>query len=232
MIDLYCERLAPGFWAEPVNALTNFSFLVAAFSAWRLAAARRVLSTETWALILLIAAIGIGSLLFHTFATGWAMTADVIPILLFQVVFVWVYGGRVIGWGIPGRLLSVALLLAGVAVGARYPEPFNGSLGYAPTLLVLFGLGTHHLLNAPKERSLLLLATGVLALSLTFRSIDLAVCDDWPLGTHFFWHLLNGLVLYLAFRGLANLLFTGGAPGTASRGNTRVGGDPLRAQKG
>ena len=28
-IDIYCERLGPGFWAEPVNALSNGAFLVA-----------------------------------------------------------------------------------------------------------------------------------------------------------------------------------------------------------
>ena len=29
-IDIYCERVGPGLWAEPVNALTNLSFLAAA----------------------------------------------------------------------------------------------------------------------------------------------------------------------------------------------------------
>lgn len=36
-LDLYCERCSPDFWAEPVNALTNISFLVAAFFGRRLA---------------------------------------------------------------------------------------------------------------------------------------------------------------------------------------------------
>ena len=203
MIDLYCERLVPGFWAEPVNALTNLSFLIAAFSAWRLAAARRVLSGETWSLILLIAAIGIGSFLFHTFATGWARIADVVPILLFQIAFLWLYGARVIGWGIPGRLLSVALLLVGVAVGARYPEPFNGSLLYAAAFTMLLVLGGRHWVKMSRERGILLVATAILALSLLFRSLDQSLCDTVPIGSHFLWHLLNGLVLYLLFRGLA-----------------------------
>lgn len=25
-IDIYCERLGPGLWAEPLNALTNAAF--------------------------------------------------------------------------------------------------------------------------------------------------------------------------------------------------------------
>lgn len=202
MIDIYCERLGSGFWAEPVNALTNLSFLVAALAAWHQAAARRVLSAETWSLILLIAAIGIGSFLFHTFATGWARTADVVPILLFQIAFLWLYGARVIGWGIPGRLLSVALLLTGVAVGARYPEPFNGSLLYAAAFTMLLVLGGRHWVKMSRERGILLLATAILALSLLFRSLDQSLCNTFPIGSHFLWHLLNGLVLYLLFRGL------------------------------
>ena len=203
MIDLYCERLAPGFWAEPLNALTNLSFLVAAFFAWRLAVSRQVLSAGTWTLITLIAAIGIGSFLFHTFATTWAMAGDLVPILAFQIAFLWIYGARVIGWNILVGLLSVALLVAGFAVGGRYPELLNGSLRYAPAIVLLLGLGTYHWKNAEREPGILLLAAGVLCLSLLFRSIDLPLCDAFPTGSHFLWHLLNGLVLYLVFRGLA-----------------------------
>lgn len=35
-VDIYCERLGPSFWAEPFNAVTNASFLIAAWFAWRL----------------------------------------------------------------------------------------------------------------------------------------------------------------------------------------------------
>ncbi len=28
-IDLYCERLGPGLWAEPLNAVTNLAFILA-----------------------------------------------------------------------------------------------------------------------------------------------------------------------------------------------------------
>jgi len=32
-MDAYCERLGPGLFAEPLNALTNVSFLLAAWAA-------------------------------------------------------------------------------------------------------------------------------------------------------------------------------------------------------
>ena len=37
-IDLYCERVTVSFWAEPLNALSNIAFLIAAYAAldlWR-----------------------------------------------------------------------------------------------------------------------------------------------------------------------------------------------------
>ena len=36
-IDIYCERLGPGFWAEPLNATSNLAFIVSAtLLAWGL----------------------------------------------------------------------------------------------------------------------------------------------------------------------------------------------------
>ena len=37
-VDNYCERIDPGFWAEPLNALSNTAFILAAaygFYLWR-----------------------------------------------------------------------------------------------------------------------------------------------------------------------------------------------------
>jgi hypothetical protein len=38
------------------------------------------------------------------------------------------------------------------------------------------------------------------AAALTFRVLDLEVCNTWPAGTHFLWHLFNGLAVGLALR--------------------------------
>ncbi len=38
-------------------------------------------------------------------------------------------------------------------------------------------------------------AAGLFTLSVTFRAIDPVVCGSFPLGTHFLWHTLNGLML-------------------------------------
>jgi hypothetical protein len=35
----------------------------------------------------------------------------------------------------------------------------------------------------------------ILLVSLTARSLDEILCSNWPLGTHFLWHILNAMML-------------------------------------
>src|SRR3546814_4103286 len=84
-IDLYCERVGPGLWAEPLNLVTNLAFILAGVLlvvALRRAepAVRR--DPAIIGLAVLVLVVGIGSGLFHSFATRWAALADVIPIAL------------------------------------------------------------------------------------------------------------------------------------------------------
>jgi hypothetical protein len=202
VIDIYCERTGPGLLAEPVNAITNLAFLLAALASWRLAKRQNVLSADIWLLIGLMAAIGIGSGLFHTFATGWSQVLDILPILLFQVAYLWIYGRRMIGMGTGWLIASVVLLISAGMLGRQFPDLLNRSLIYAPALILLVSLGIYHYRHAVIQPALLLQATGVFLLSLTMRTMDQAVCSWLPMGTHYFWHLLNGLLVYLIVRGL------------------------------
>ena len=82
-VDLYCERLDPSFWAEPLNALTNLSFLIAAvvaFIQWRRAGGK---DWPVLALVGVTAPIGIGSFIYHTVATRGAALFDTVPIAVF-----------------------------------------------------------------------------------------------------------------------------------------------------
>ena len=82
-IDGYCERLDASYWAEPINAITNAAFLVSAVIMWQ--RSQGVPLGRTLALVLF--AIGVGSYLFHTYAQVWAAIADVAPILLFILIY-------------------------------------------------------------------------------------------------------------------------------------------------
>lgn len=200
-LDIYCERLQPGLWDEPLNAITNLAFFIAAFFAFRLAQKENALTWRAGLLIGLTFAMGVGSTLFHTFAQLWAMLSDVLPILAYQIVFIIIYAQRVIQMKCRYSYMLLAAFFVTMYISMQLPrEWLNGTLEYAPALIFVTGLGLWHLKNAAHEKWGLLAAAGVFVISMTFRSIDMQLCDALPIGTHFLWHCLNGLVLYLSTR--------------------------------
>lgn len=201
-VDLYCERCGPEFWAEPLNALTNAVFLLAAFFAYRSAKHHRAMTGKVKCLIGLAVAVGVGSFLFHTFATLWAMYSDIIPIVLLQLSFFGFYARDQIGLS----RTSVGVLLAGLLAvslpGMGANAPLNGSAAYLPGWALLAVFGAHHIRQSKNQPWGLLAAAILLLLALVFRTIDLAVCAALPCGTHFLWHLFNGGVVFLVIQSL------------------------------
>jgi len=193
-INAYCERLDPSFWAEPVNAVTNAAFLVAALWMWRRSAGlplARVLCG-------VLAVIGIGSGLFHTYATAWAATLDVVPILMF--VLLYTYAANRHYWELSGgvSVIGAALVIAWLALltplFAQVPG-LSVSAMYWPIPL-LIGLNAFALRNRlPRVARGLAVGVAILCVSLTARSLDEPLCDVLPLGTHWLWHVLNAAML-------------------------------------
>ena len=217
MIDLYCERISPGLLGEPLNAVTNLAFLMAAWLMWRRARHDEEAPTEIMLLAGLMLAIGIGSALFNTFATRWAMLLDLAPIVIFQGVFLWSYTGRAIGLSRRRRVIIIVTLLAAITASLPFTAHLNGSLLYLPALLSLIVLAAWHYRNMAQARTSLVWATALLAASLVLRTVDQWLCPVWPAGTHFGWHLLNAVVLYQATSGLL----------AATRQSARTGGAPV-----
>ncbi|HYF55305.1 MAG TPA: ceramidase domain-containing protein, partial [Salinarimonas sp.] len=111
-IDLYCERLGAGFWAEPVNALSNAAFLVAAVAAF--VSLRRTGGRDGPALALIgvVAVVGIGSFLFHTLANRWSLLADVLPITAFIYGYFLLAMRRFVGLSLVAALAVTGAFLA------------------------------------------------------------------------------------------------------------------------
>lgn len=189
-----------------MNALTNTAFFVAAWGIWRFTRESGTLDARTGLLVSLTAIIGIGSGLFHTFATTWARVLDVVPILVFQLVYLWLYL-RVLVVMRPAYSLGFLIVyLVAALFGRQFPQVLNGSLTYVPALTLLLILGIYHYRHQSLERALIIGAAGIFLASLFFRSIDNEICEFFPIGTHFLWHILNSLLLYLIARAyLANL---------------------------
>lgn len=209
----YCERgQNPGFWAEPLNAVSNGAFIVAGLAAlvlwYRAADTRRDLAEL--ALIFIVLVIGVGSFLFHTFATRWAAVADTAPIGVFMLAYLGYALARLARQPVWIALLGVLGLVAALAAAGTIrcgPGPcLNGSVGYLPAFAALAIVGAGLAVRGHPAGRYLLAAGLVFLVSLAFRTIDRAACP-WtvfaasrPLGTHFIWHMLNAVVLYMLLR--------------------------------
>lgn len=194
--DGYCERTDLTYWSEPINAITNAAFLIAAFIMWRRVRGQGLPVADL--LIAILTAIGIGSYLFHTHATVWAVTADVVPIGLFILLYLFAVGLHFLRWPLWGALLLMAGFIPFAAVTVPLIErlPFFGISNFywtVPILLVLFAPLVARQ-NADTARGMLI-GAGILTVSISLRSIDELVCDRFSLGTHFLWHILNGVML-------------------------------------
>jgi hypothetical protein len=201
-IDLYCERVAAGLFAEPLNAVTNIAFFVAAWLLWQRACQSGKLTPGVRLLLAALVAFGIGSSLFHTFATPITRIFDVLPIALFMVIYMGIYLRTILNVSQVAAILLLGTFLVVVYFSRQFPHVLNGSLFYAPALAVVVVFGFLHLRRATTERWALLGAGATFFTAVVFRTIDSAVCPYWTIGTHFLWHLFVAVALYIAGRSL------------------------------
>lgn len=195
-VNAYCERTGPEYWSEPINALTNLAFMLAAvIVARRLRGPGMAMGRVLCAILFVI---GIGSWLFHTHANRLTGLMDVLPIVTFILVYVFAATRDFLG----ARPWVAALVTAGFIPYAAATVPLfaqvpgiGSSASYAPVpllILVYAALLRHRL---PQVARGLATGAGLLIVSLTFRTVDQASCAILPMGTHFMWHILNAVML-------------------------------------
>jgi len=224
-VFLYCERgRSEALLAEPFNAASNASFLLAALAALLLLLRRprETRSADHGLLIALVFLVGLGSLAFHVLADKASMLADVVPIDVFMLVYLGFALNRFLhvppGWSVLTLIGFAAIVFLAMQLrcwdgGIGFPsadatsvsECLNGSLVYLPSLLAMGLIGGLLVERKHPGAPYILWATLIFAISVTFRSLDLALCDAYEFqgrktGTHFVWHLLNGLALFLLLR--------------------------------
>jgi len=205
-VDAYCERVGPGLLGEPANALSNVAFLAAAIALWRLQASLRAtgrqIPSDIRLLPTLVFLIALGSTLFHMLAVRWAGLLDTLFILLYSAVFLYGFVRHAIGaptWIALG--VAAAFALISYAFPLLFPPgALNGSTAYAPNLLGLLVMSAWLAQRRAPAARALGLASVVFCISLTLRTLDQRICARFPLGTHFLWHLLNGLLLWIVSR--------------------------------
>ncbi len=224
-VFLYCERgTNPALLAEPINAVSNVAFLLAGLIGLQLVLWRppEERSPDQFLLPVLVLFIGLGSLAFHLYADQGTSLADVLPISVFMLVYLGFALNRFLGVP-PGFTVLLVIGFAAIVAltmqvqcgegaigfpGAELKDAkpcVNGSLFYLPALaaMIVIGLMLHE--RGQRAAPWLLWAAAIFAVSITLRSLDLAFCDKVlidgrKVGTHFAWHILNALTLFLLLR--------------------------------
>ena len=220
----YCERgTDPALWAEPLNAISNAGFFLAALIFWQCLLWRppEQRNADHYLLIALTFLIGAGSLAFHLFANVGTELADVIPIVLFMLVYLGVALNRFLsvppGWtvllvvGFTGIMVAASRVhcwdggmgLAGTVEDSKVC--LNGSMYYLPALAAMMIVGMLAAERRHKAAPYVLWAAVVFIVSVILRTLDFSLCDvvvidGRDVGTHFMWHLLNAVVLFLLMR--------------------------------
>ena len=193
-IDIYCERLDIGIWAEPINAVTNVAFILASIFMWL----RCKNLVEGRVLSFLLFSIGCGSFLFHTFAQTWAAILDVAAILIFILTYIFIANRSFLAWS---KMVSVfgvilffpyQLLLANILSNIQF---FGSSVQYIPVAILIFIYSGLLRKTEPNLSRGLLIGAIILCLSIVFRIIDEPLCSVLSVGTHFVWHILNAIML-------------------------------------
>ena len=193
-IDIYCERLDIGIWAEPINAVTNVAFILASIFMWL----RCKNLVEGRILSFLLFSIGCGSFLFHTFAQTWAAILDVAAILIFILTYIFIANRSFLAWSKMVSLIGVILffpyqlLLANILSNIQF---FGSSVQYIPVAILIFIYSGLLRKTEPNLSRGLFIGATILCLSIVFRTIDEPLCSILSVGTHFVWHILNAIML-------------------------------------
>lgn len=200
-VDFYCERTSASLFAEPLNAVSNLAFIVAGWFAWReflRDPSRRDDPLITW-LIVLMPVVGLGSLTFHTVGTQWASWADVIPILIFMLLYLWLATQRYLHWPTGVSAIALLVFLLSTLAFERFAPPtlLAGGAMYLPTVAACLGIVLAPIDADRQVRRIIALAVAQFLIGFTLRSLDEPLCTTLPVGLHYFWHLSNAVVLYL-----------------------------------
>jgi len=203
----YCERAGSSSWnAEPVNAVTNLAFFVAAWFIWKLLEKHKITDWKWQLLPVSVFLIGIGSSLYHTFRSPLTMLADAVPIYLFFLVYFFLFSKAFLKR--TKRAVMVTVLFAATLLLVTIYTPrelLNGSIRHFLNAATLLGMAVVVRVKFGRKANLFFSVFAVYSLAILGRTIEPAVCQFFPVGTHFSWHILTAASAYLATRALLTI---------------------------
>jgi Ceramidase len=197
-----CERNDGGVFAEPLNLLTNSGFIIVAIALFcyyrRHPDLKGMKIYDIHCLTGLVFCIGVCSTLFHMFPGPVTELIDMVPIVLFINLFFLSAIVRIVKCSTIGTVVCYLAFAGSTHILVTYfPNALNDSIAYLSTMTSLIVIALYLNLKRRTTARMFLVAAIIGVVSLFFRSIDIAVCDVIPTGTHFLWHSCNALLIYI-----------------------------------
>ena len=194
-IDIYCERKSLIFWSEPINALTNFFFIIIGFHLFIKTFQDKLCKLLSLELVL----IGICSFFFHTFANITSAILDTFSIILFGLTYLFAANIRFLNFSYVLSTFSIITFIPYSFVVTFsiqfFIEPTNGSAFYFSYILLFLIYSIVLIKKNSYVSKNLFLCFLILLISIILRSFDQKFCSNISIGTHFLWHILNSIVL-------------------------------------
>ncbi len=187
----YCETTSLEAFGEPVNTISNLAFILCGLIL--IFRNKMKLNPLPYATIF----IGVSSFLFHYIPTNFFAALDVFSIILFVIIYNIILTRKVLKYSLIYSVLSsTMILITSYFIGNFLFKTIIGSSGFYIGLVV-YMVFTLFLLRKLAHVKVFLFAIIFFTVSIIFRSADTYLCNYILIGTHFIWHILNSLVIYL-----------------------------------
>lgn len=206
----YCEAPMFGDYFQPLNTITNISFIIAGLVFYYQLKKVGGIDLRAKILLWIMIIFGLGSAAWHTYPTFWTWIWDVFPPTLFFLYLNYFLFTRVLPSIRLGQIWFVmAMIWTGIMTFVLqyvFNNELNGAETYIAQLAFQIALGVYDLFRKRIAAKWIFALVGIFVFQLFFRQNDGTFCESWPHGLHFLWHLNGGFLFYL---GLYIIYFTG-----------------------
>jgi len=195
---VYCEKTSWYLLEQPANILSNLAFFGAAATIWMNDRGR---GTSLSLMAAMLVVCGMTGMMWHGTELRIALGLDVAAQLAFGAVLVMVLANQILGWIPLNSIMAAVIFLLLVLLGRDMGLPFllqNGG-AFLPMMIYLVVLAFVKIQSGnARPAKYLLSAAYVLFIGLILRSLDWVLCEEFPLGTHWAWHVAVALSACLA----------------------------------
>ena len=210
----YCETLSAtsgAFPIEPFNTVSNGVIVLFGLASLYYVVKRTPRAYDLYVVSALLIACGIGSGVWHGLRDGVALRLEVQAGLLFLVGVAFCWSWRL--WSLLGAVLFVVAFALAFQFSREYLGVANQRWVAAAPSVILFGsvLATQTVMRSKKAALLGLAAMALSLTALAFRTYDRDICNMFPIGTHWLWHMFNSAGGFTAMLAIITLQTQGAA---------------------